>query len=359
MKITANRKALAAALKTATVPAASGHLAILGGLHLEAFKGGKLTCTGTNLDLTVTLDIDADVTVPGVVILPGRLFAGLVDKAASDTITLIVEHEHATIEAGKTVATLRTLRVEDWPKVHTADGERFELHALDVERLSHVLHAVQTDAKKLSGRPALGGVHFAGNTAEATDSYRLAIAQLGCEDLPGRIVPLDVINRVVKASPGGVTLTFDNRSVTFDSADSNTTWTSTLIPAEFPKTEQLIRKESKHALTVNRHVLADALSRVRLLADGDETHPVDLTPEGMLLRLSATSVDVGDIYDEVACTGDWGQPIRFHDRYLADLLANHDGDEITFELDDPLKPVQCRTSDWRLTLLIMPVRIDV
>jgi DNA polymerase-3 subunit beta len=355
MKIRADRKTLANALKTVTVPAANGHLAILGGVHIEAAKAAA-TLTSTNLDLTIAVDIEVDVDKPGIVIVPTRLLSGIVDKAAGDIVSIEATDDSATIESGSTVATLRTLRVEDWPKTPNAEGERFELGANDLDRINRTLHAVaQGDAVK--NRPGLGGVHFVGNQAVGVDPHRLAVAQLGVDGLPGMTVPLEVMRRVLKASPEGVTMTFDERSVTFDGG--GICWTSRLVVGEFVNWEPLIRKESAHELTVPRAAIVDALDRVSLFAEGDLTHPVDLHREGNTLRLSAASVDVGDICDEIECGGDWTEPLRFHDRFLADLLAAVDGDEVKFEIEDALKPIVARSADWRVLLLVMPVRIGV
>jgi DNA polymerase III sliding clamp (beta) subunit (PCNA family) len=354
MKLTVDRKALADALKTATLLPATGALPILNGVRLDAVgaKGdgtGKVTITATNLDLTIATDIEADVVDGGAVVLP-RLFGALINKASAETVTLVVEGETATIEAGG-VATLRTLRLEEWPKVETAEGDRFELTGPDVDNVARVLHAVSTDVK--THGPKLTGVHFVGNTAKATDSYRLAIAQLGCEDLPGRIVPGDVLTRVCRDAAAGFTMTFDHKSVTFDSTDGGTTWTSRLIEADYPPTERLIRASSPHELIVGREDLIERLRWVRLLLEG-RSRAVHLVPEDGRLHIRAAA-DVGETEDSVLCAGDFTERWEVDAGYLLDALGELDDDEVRFELEAWNKPMQMRSTDWRLVLLVMPI----
>jgi DNA polymerase-3 subunit beta len=356
MKLTADRKALADALKTATVPTASGSLPILNGLRLEAVKGkgdgtGKVTVTGTNLDLTIAADIDADVVDAGAVVLPGKLFSALVDKASAETVTVAVEADQANIDAGGT-ATLRTLRLDDWPKLATTDGERFELSPLDVDSVGRVLHAVSTNIKT-HGRKLMG-VHFVGNTVEATDTYRLAIAQLGCEGLPGKIVPADVLTQVCRDGSDGLTVTFDNRSVTFDSADGCITWTSRLIEADYPPAARLLRQSSAHELVVGREPLMERLRWVRLMLQGGDGRGVVLIPEVGELHVRA-SADVGEADVALPSAGDFTERIEFNVDYLLDALAELDDDEVRLELDAWNKPLQMRASDWRLALILMPI----
>jgi DNA polymerase-3 subunit beta len=356
VKLTADRKALAGALKTATVPTATGSLPILNGLRLEAVKGkgdgtGKVTITGTNLDLTIAADIDADVVDAGAVVLPGKLLGSLIEKASADTVTIAVDDDHAHIDAGGT-ATLRTLRLDDWPKTETTDGQTFELTPLDVDSISRVLHAVSSDIKA-HGRK-LTGVHFTGNQAQATDTYRLAIAQLGCEDLPGKIIPGDVLAQVCRGGTDGLTMTFDNRSVTFDSADGSTTWTSRLIEADYPPAGRLLRQTSEHELIVGREPLMERLRWVRLMLQGGDGRGVFLTPETGELHVR-TAADVGEADHSLPSAGDFTERIEFNVDYLLDALAELDDDEVRMELDAWNKPLQMRAGDWRLALIIMPI----
>jgi DNA polymerase-3 subunit beta len=356
VKLSLDRKAFASALKTASVPTVSNHLPILGGLHVDAVKG-RAALTGTNLDLTVALDLEADVEEAGAVVLPGRVLAALVDKAEGDTVEITVEAGRATVESGPTVATLHTFAVEDWPKVTPADGKRFELSAADLERIAGGTGCAGSGKDLEGGRHMLGGVHFLGNQARTASTLRCAIAQLGVNDLPDQIVPMDVVQRVLKASPGGVTMTFDPRSVTFDAADGNITWTSRLIPGAFPKVENIVRKDSPYQLVMPREPLAEALNRVRLLADdGGDFRPVDLTRDGNAVLIRSARADVGDIVEEVPCSGDWVKPLRLHDGNLLALLAAMDSDDITLEVEDAMKIVQARTADRRLVVGIMPMR---
>jgi DNA polymerase-3 subunit beta len=359
MKLTVDRKALAAAIKTASLPPTTGGLAILHGLRLDALEGkgagaGKLTVTGTNLGLTIGTDIDADVAGAGTVILPGKLLGSLIDKATADTVTVSLDGDLATLEVGG-VATLRTLRLDDWPKVTTADGERFDFTALDVDRVSRVLHAVSSN----TARPVLTGVYFNGSQVWATDSYRLAAANLGFDTLPGKIVPGDTVKRVVRDAASGFLVTFDDTSVTFDSPDGRTTWTSRLIVGDYPNTEQLLRKDSPRRLVVGREVLMEQLRWVRLVVDDNEDRPVTMRAEGDRLHVRASAVGVGDAASSVACAGDFTDSFTVHSRYLLEALAEVGDDDVTFEVVDSIKPAQMRTSDWQLVLLLMPIRVGV
>lgn len=354
MKVTVNRKALAEATRTALVPAVTNHLPILSCVRLDA-EGATVTVTGTNLDITVTAAVSAEVHRPGSVIVPGKVLADLLKAASDDVATLVLEGDWVAVECGRAEAKLCSRSVVDWPKVGPAEGERFELGAADMGRLAAVQRAVSTNPKDVQNRPVLAGVHFAESRAEATDGSVFITASLGVSDLPDVVVPGDVVHRVVRNTPEAF-VTFGDRTVTFTSSDETISWTSTLISAKFPDMIRWLRKDSQHALTVERVALDRAVDVVKPLADEHDYQPVDLRFEDDLLVLSAVRQDVGDIRDVVPCTSTFDFPMRFHLQFLGLLCDLLDGDDITLEVEDAMKPVIARTEDWRLAVVVGPMK---
>lgn len=361
MRIRAERKALIAALKRVKVENTTASLAVLNGVRFDA-AGQTVGLTATNLDLTIAVDLACDVVTKGDAILPATLLERLLSASSGEVVEIDAGEDEATVSSEEKTATIRTLRVSDWPRISTAEeGVSIELGLNDVERLGRILHAVRTRTKdnEKENRPALYGVHFVDDRAECTDGYRLGIATLSAEGMPDVVVPVEVVRRVLAASPSGFTMTIGTtgaRLVTFDSGDANTSWTTRTIVAEYPNIQSVIRKDSAYDLVVNTAALADAVAYVKVLADDDNTG-VDLTRDGDKLLVTAAKQDVGDAAATVPCAGTWDvAPIRFNGRYLGDLLDNHDGDEVTFELEDALKPANARSADHRVLLMVMPVR---
>jgi DNA polymerase-3 subunit beta len=355
MKITVDRKLLAAALKTATVVSATASLPILRSLHLQATKGddsGRLAITGTNLDLTITSAVDATVERPGEALILGPTLRALVEKAAADTVTITLDApgNEAKIDAGGT-ATLITSDLANWPQLAVADGQRFDLSGPDIDHIARVVHAASKD----TNRPAITGVHFTGKQVQATDSYRVAVADLlTVQELPGKVVPAEVVARVVNDSPFGMTVAFDARSVTFATEDGATTWTSRLIDADYPPVDRVMLDETPFDLVVAREPLIEAVRWVSLVA-GDAGR-VKLERTGDLLLVRSGTVDVGDAAREVPCSGSWeSSSITVNFKYLLDLLGVYDDDEIRLGVVDDRKPLQVFDADRMLHTVLMPI----
>src|SRR3954468_17484965 len=78
VKFRCERDVLVEALNTAGRAASSrGGSPVLSGVRLE-LKGGALSATGTDLDLTITTSVDVDGQSDGVAVLPAKLATDIV-----------------------------------------------------------------------------------------------------------------------------------------------------------------------------------------------------------------------------------------------------------------------------------------
>lgn len=356
MKLTANRKALVAAIKATVVPTGTARLEVLAGIHISADKKTGVTLTSTNVDLTITGDVAADVEKNGTAIVYADRLVKFLSTGGADTATIAVDAGQVEISCGTSVLTLRSLPIEAWPKCTLADGESLFLTSQDVARIGRILYAAKMDRKDQANRPALYSVHFNGNRVECTDSYRLAVASVSV-DLPDVLVPVDVMQRVVKSVAStdaeGVTVVCDGHQVTFGT--DTTSWTARLIPLDYPKIDTFLGMTPPHKVRLTTGDLIDALDRVSVV-DGD-LRTVKLLPGDGSVTVASSTMDVGEASDVVSCTGEFGvDKISFKSPLLRELLTAHDEETVTLELTDSLKATQVRSSDSKLVHILMPVR---
>jgi len=154
-------------------------LPILSGLLLSAAADG-LTLSCFDYEVSARIQVAADVTDPGTVLVPGRLLADITRSLPGFAVEFDDEGPDVALTCGAASFTLVTLPIEEYPRLPelpvmagTVDGG-----ALAVA-ISQVVPAASRD----DTLPILTGVNLEieGDvmTLAATDRYRLAMRELG------------------------------------------------------------------------------------------------------------------------------------------------------------------------------------
>lgn len=364
MKFRCERDALSEALATAgrAVSSRGGSLPVLAGLRLE-LQGDALSITGSDLDLTINVQLDVAGTDDGVIVIPSKLVSDVVRSLSSGAVELEVQDSDAHISGGRSDFTLRTIPAEEFPKVTPVDGDGVTLEVGEFAlALKQVVSAASTD----DSRPILTGVLMttegAGLRLVATDSYRLSV-----RDLPGTsildddqevLVPsraLGELSRVL-GDKETVTITLGEREASFSSG--NVTLTTRLIEGVFPNYRGLIPSDHPNNLVVNRSELLDAVRRVRLLAQ--ESTPLRLAMSADGVELIAVTQDVGEAHESLEANYEGDDlTVAFNPEYLLNGVDVAPGEEIRLETVDALKPAVLRVvGDEDFLYLLMPVRVS-
>ena len=363
MKFRCERETLAEALATAGRAATgrTGTLPVLSGLRLE-LTGDQVTVTGTDLDLTIQLEISVGGERDGGVVLPARLSNDIVRSLPSGKVEVDVTDNDVKISGGRSQFSVRPLSLDDYPRLATPASSAVTINAAAFgEALRQVVRAASTD----EARPIITGVLL---TAEndglrlvATDSYRLAVRDLPGVSVLGAdqkvLVPARALNELQRVLGMGdeLVLRLGERDATFEIG--TTRLTTRLIEGEFPNYRQLIPASHPNVVTVEREPLLEAIRRVKILAR--DATPVRLQISADGLQLTAITQDVGNAIEELdASAVGTDLTVAFNPDYLAAGVEAISSDQITLSTVDSLKPAVVRGvgSDDYLYLL-MPVRV--
>lgn len=343
-------------LRSATTKASAaigrpGNLAALHGLHVHA-GGDLVTIRGTDLDLTITDRIDADIDRPGAAVIPARPFASFLAKNPG-AVTVDCDDTTATLTVDDTTARLRLIPVHDYPQMPADTGQPIAAEGLGAAAVRVAPFARSDQA--LGG--SILGIRLDPGKVVATDSYRMAVADVPDLDAAATVPAAAVLAAARHADD--LTIASDDRHVTL-TAD-RCSWRTGLIEEDYPQWQRLLRADSPHHLTVNREALLEALDRVAFLAPSQDTtggrNVVRFHIDETRLQIEAITKDVGDVTTVIDCTSDApaGFRVAFNAGFLGQALAAHTIDDVTLDLVDALKPTVI-TEPGFLTLL-MPVRV--
>ncbi len=334
---------------------------VLAGLRLS-LTGDVLNVTGSDLDLTIDVQVDVGGQEDGVTVLPAKLASDIVRALDSGQVEVAVDDDGARVAAGRSDFSLRTMSAEEFPRLEASVGDSVTLDAAGV---AAALDQVVTAASGDDSRPILTGVLLAaendGLRFVATDSYRLAVRDLpGTEILGGDqtvLVPSRALEALGKllADAEDLTVSLGDREAMFEV--DGVRIVTRLIEGEFPNYRGLIPDDHPNSLVVERAALVDALRRVRLLAQ--ENTPVRLSMSADGLELIAITQDVGQARETIDAeyTGE-DLTVAFNPGYFLDGLEVSPGTSVRLETIDALRPAVVRgVDDDQFLYLLMPVRV--
>jgi DNA polymerase-3 subunit beta len=363
VKFRCEREILADALTTAGRAASnrSGTLPVLSGVRLDV-ADGRLTVTGTDLELTIRLSVPVHVDKEGSAVVPARLVGDIVKALPPGAVDVTVTDDEMLISAGRSQFAVRPLSLSDYPAQAETDAAPVTLSSQQVgDALRQVVRAASTD----DARAVLTGVLMAseddGLKMVATDSYRLAVRDLPQSTLlaagqkvlvPGRA--LAELQRVLSAD-AELSVRLGAREAVFEVG--GTRLSTRLIEGEYPNYRNLLPSSYPNRLTVGREALLEALRRVKILAQ--DSTPVRLALGGDTLRLTAITQDVGNAHEEVDATYEGTEmTVAFNPDYLTSGVEAVEGDEVTLSTLDPMKPAVLRgVGHDEYLYLLMPVRV--
>ena len=130
-----------------------------------------------------------------------------------------------------------------------------------------------------------------------------------------------------------------------------------LIDAQFPPYEQVIPKDHKKVITVDRSRFIDALRRAQLMSSETRGVKVSATKDGV--TITSDNPDLGEVREEMEAEYS-GETIAigFNPKYVVELLTQMSSDQITISLGGELDPglIKPLTGDDYLGV-VMPMRI--
>ena len=342
---------------------------VLGHLLLEA-SSGRVKLTATDLDLTITTTIDAEVDREGSVTLPAKRFSEIVHQLdpASD-VDLDVNRANALITAGRANFRILGMGAEEFPKVPSLSLKKGVTIPADTLRktISKTVFCVSKDETRRALTGVLWEVSGDSMSMIGTDGHRLARisvpVEIKVDSKHSVIIPTKALNQVLRlaneAVEAGVQAKLADDHVIF--GFDRTTLFTRLIEGPFPKYQDVIPKDNDKKVIVKRDVFLDALRRVSLLSD-NLTHQVRMSLKADQMMLSARTQDIGEAQEEVeAQYGGEEMEMGFNAQYLGEVLRNAETEDVLLSLSSPLnaglvEPLE-QGEDENYLCLIMPLRL--
>lgn len=337
-------------------------LPILSNVLIEADELGLLLST-TDLDVTISVRLAADVTKTGATTLPARRLASIVRELPTAAIDVEVDLDNAaSLRSGASFFKILGLPSADFPRV--GEFENPKIFTIDQRLLRDALrktsYAISTDETRyvLNGVNCLIGEGLL--TLVATDGRRLAMVEQDLEFPAGQetgvIIPTKAVNELqrILGESGELKVTLTHNQACFEL--NEIVLVTKLIEGNYPNFRQVIPGAANHRVVVEREVLLNAVRRVSLLAN-EKTNLIRFLFDDHRIAISANSPEIGEAEEIIDARYDGPRMLlAFNPEFVMAPLRNLSQDEVFIDLIDESHPGVLKI-DEPFLYVIMPMRV--
>lgn len=317
---------------------------MLANVLLRTIGKNKLLVAATDLNVSLSAELKATNAAEGGLTVNAKSLHDIVVALPGDELTIKrADNSWAEIRAGKVTYRVVGMPDRDFPKVPDHREAPFsDLEAAVLrEMIDRTLFSVCNDETRFH----LNGVLFESNGSKArmvsTDGHRLSKVERALPGGPqltaGVIIPKKGLLEIKRVLDGATSCKVAVKTpYVFLQAD-DLVLAVKLIDAQFPPYEQVVPKEHKRSMVIDRHLLIDALKRAQLMSS--ETRGVKFAMENGKLIIASDNPDVGEVREELEADYS-GDPVAigFNPKYVIELLGQMTSDQVGLELGGELDP---------------------
>jgi DNA polymerase-3 subunit beta len=355
---------------------------ILKGILLEAKNDGNLYLSASDLDISIETQIEASVSDEGSIVLTSKLFADIVRKLPQGEVSFEEKEEGVIdIKCVKSEFRIMGISADEFPRIH---GEMKGIGiTLEKNKLKEMIRKTCFAASADETRGIITGVLIELKKSSvnmvALDGFRMAIVreQADNEEEKSIIIPAGIMNEVGKIMSEAeekkhsaeqaeediknkeedtFDVITDDKKIMFKL--KNTTVVSRLLEGVFVKYEDIIPKEYKTSVVLNREELRESAERASVLIKEGKNNFIKMSfSDGQMVMTSRN--EEGAFRDEIM-TDQSGNDIEigFNARFVLDTLKVISDEDIRMNFNTPVTPCLIRPTEGNsYEYLVLPVRL--
>ncbi|WP_018654185.1 DNA polymerase III subunit beta [Actinomadura flavalba] len=352
-------------------------LPVLAGMLVEAGEGG-LTLAGFDHEVSARARVDATVTEPGRVLVPGRLLTEIVRSLPAQPVEVTAKGSEVVVRCGSAEFGLQIMPVEDYPTLPEPPARAGTVPA---DAFAAAVAQVVPAAGRDDTLPMLTGVRMDFDGAvlrlACTDRYRIAAVELpwspASEDFrTGIVVPARTLADTAKAIRPGADVALDltgSADTLLGVSGGGRSMTTRLLDDQFIDYRSRLTGTWSSVARIETAPFVEAIKRVALVAERNT--PVRLAFTSGTVQIRAASGDAARANESIPADLDGDDiDIAFSPQYLLDGLAGVHSRLARLECTAPTKAALLTgvpdpkgddepdlTADTGFRYLAMPVRL--
>lgn len=341
---------------------------ILKGILIKA-ENGKIRMYASNLDIAISDTIEADVEEEGSIVVTAKLFGNIIRKMPSTDIEIESEEgieNNVFIRCSTSNFKIVGMAVDDFPVMNVERSDDFI--SFDKKSLGDMIEKTAFAASIDEARGIITGVLIEMKEDEmnmvAIDGYRMAITRKShVSPNPEKIIisvkTLSEVSRILsdmENEENEVRLYLNDKKAIFEIG--NVEADLKIMEGDFINYKDIIPKESKINIKIEKDILLDSIERASLLSKAGKNNLICMNVKGDVVTITSNSEE-GDVREELTVEKEGDDiEIGFNAQYIIDVLKNIEDKEIRMLFNEPVKPCLIEPLEGRdYEYLVLPVRI--
>jgi DNA polymerase-3 subunit beta len=330
-------------------------------------ENNKLKISSTNLEIGINCWIAGKIKKEGSITVPAKLISEFVNNLPNKKIELKDKDNQLYLKCENFKATLKGLSAKDFPIIPKIKDK--PLIKIKGEILRTNLAQVVEMASSSESRPEISGIYMKFNKdlikLAATDSFRLAEKIIHQGQLEGTdksiIIPQRTIQeliRILGEKETEVEIVLSSNQILFDLGYAQVI--SRLIEGQYPDYQQIIPKDFKTQVILNRNELINSIKIASLFSGKINDIKISVQPKKSLIEILAKDIDIGENKSQIEAKIEGKEvEIAFNYRYILDGLNNIFSDKVVLGLNNSSNPVVIRpVGDTSYIYLVMPIKVN-
>lgn len=342
---------------------------VLSNILIESAGENTIRMTGTDLDVTLRCEIEADVKTPGSLCVQARKLFDISRLLPDAPVHFRKDtNDWANVKCERSNFRIAGINRENFPEVPTFRSTPVKLPS-DVLKMfiDRTIFAITLE----ESRYTLSGAKFIfdrdGVRMITTDGHRLAYIDRK-HSHAGEIaqtidvlIPRKTLAELVKLTSsfeGEIGLGADDNHIYFEVGPR--LLVSRSLAGQFPNYEMVIPKNNDKSVKFDCVALGQAIRRVALMAD-DRSRAIKMQFGTGNLQISSQTAEEGEATESLSAEyAGTDTEIGFNAQYLQDFLTVMGEEEVAFEFKDSSSQAQLRpqeNSDYDYKYVVMPMRL--
>jgi DNA polymerase III subunit beta len=341
---------------------------VLSNILIESVGENNIRLTGTDLDVTIRCDMDAEVSTAGSICVQARKLFEIARLLPDAAVTFRKEsNDWVTVTCDKTRFKMVGVARDAFPEVPLFKSAPTKLSAEIIKSfIDKTIFAITQE----ESRYTLSGAKFilddTGAKMVTTDGHRLAYVERkgvskNGNDAIDTLIPRKTLAELTKLTAGfegEISLGLDNNHIFFEVGPR--LLVSRMLYGQFPNYDMVMPKNNDKSVQLDCGLLNLAVRRVALMSD-ERSHAIRFHLEPNQLIISSQNAEEGEASESIQAeyTGE-ETDIGFNAQYLQDFLNVIGEGAVAFEFKDGNSQAQLRPADggdYDYKYVVMPMRL--